>query len=339
MSQFRNAFAERNRVLIALIGSIAMAVIFALTFVADSLPLIGGGKTFTAHFAESGGIRAGNEVRVAGVKSGTVISVELHGKEVLVKFRIKDVTLGDQSTAGVSVKTILGQKFLDIDPLGHGELKGDIPLERTTTPYDVNAALSDFSSTVSAIDTPQLEKSFEVLSKTFENTPESVRTMLTGLTSLSRTISSRDGELAYLFAATRKVSRTLAGRNTEFAALIQDGDALLTELQQRREAVSAMLESTARLGRELRGLVDDNRATLAPALAKVDRLSVVLRRNQDNLDASLRKLGPYYRVVTSALGNGRWIDTYVCGLFGADALPLLDPNAVRNCHPKKGGGR
>jgi phospholipid/cholesterol/gamma-HCH transport system substrate-binding protein len=316
-----------------------MTIVFALTFMADSLPVIGAGSTYRAHFTEAGGIRAGDEVRVAGVKVGKVSSVSLQGKEVLVSFQLKGVHLGDRTTAAVKVKTLLGQKYLAVDPLGHGDLRGDIPQERTTTPYDVNAALSDLSSTVTAIDTPQLERSFDVLSRTFEETPASVRTMLSGLTALSRTISSRDDQLADLFAATREVSQTLADRNQEFSSLLRDGDSLLAELQARRKTVTTMLESTARLGHELRGLVADNQARLAPALTQLDRVSAILRRNQGHLDDALRRLGPYYRVVDSALGNGRWVDSYVCGLFDDRGAPLLDSDALRNCHPAKGGGR
>jgi phospholipid/cholesterol/gamma-HCH transport system substrate-binding protein len=37
------------------------------------------------------------------------------------------------------------------------------------------------------------------------------------------------------------------------------------------------------------------------------------------------------------MGNGRWVDSYVCGLFGSDDTPVLDNDVVRDCHP--GGAR
>ncbi len=336
---FPTVFAERNKIAIALIGMTVMAVVFALTFNAASLPIIGGGKVYTAQFAEAGGLKEGNEVRVAGVKVGKVTDISLDGAVVSVKFRAKIDDLGDQSTAAVKVKTMLGQKFLAVDPLGSKDLDGPIPLARTTTPYDVNEAFSDLSDSIGTIDTGQLEASFTALSDAFRNTPESVRTMVTGLTDLSRTISSRDAELNQLFAATSKVSGTLKERNAEFAKIITDGSSLLDELEQRRETVSKMLDGTARLGVQLQGLVKDNEKALRPALAKLDDVSRILQDNQDNLDAALKKLGPYYRVLSSALGNGTWVDSYVCGLFDAQQRPLLENDVARNCTPAKGGGR
>jgi phospholipid/cholesterol/gamma-HCH transport system substrate-binding protein len=47
----------------------------------------------------------------------------------------------------------------------------------------------------------------------------------------------------------------------------------------------------------------------------------------------VKKLGPYYRLLTSAMGNGHWVDAYVCGLFDDQDAPVLDNDVVRNCHP------
>ncbi|RYJ07427.1 MAG: MCE family protein [Actinomycetales bacterium] len=337
--RYPTAFGERNKITIAVVGILVLAVLFLLTFNAQSLPIIGGGAKHQAYFAEAGGLKEGNEVRVAGVKVGKVTGLELDRGRVVVTFRAKGVELGDATTAAVKVKTTLGQKFLAIDPLGRGELDGPIPLARTTTPYDVNEAFSDLSDTIGQIDTPKLEQSLEALAGTFRNTAPSVRKAVSGLTDLSRVVSKRDEELATLLQATRKVSGTLKDRNTEIAALLTDGSSLLDELGKRRETVEALLDGTSRLGVQLKGLVRDNEKQLEPALAKLDKVAAILQRNQDNLDAALKRLGPYYRTVGSSLGNGPWVDAYICGLFDDQKAPELRNDVVRNCDPKKGGGR
>ena len=91
---FPTAFAERNKIAIALIGMTVMAVLCLLTFNAASLPIIGGGKVYSAQFAEAGGLKEGNEVRVAGVKVGKVTDISLDGAVVSVKFRAKIDDLG-----------------------------------------------------------------------------------------------------------------------------------------------------------------------------------------------------------------------------------------------------
>ena len=57
------------------IGAISLAVIAVLilaAFRAQDLPLIGGGDTYSAAFTEAGGLKANDEVRIAGVRVGKV---------------------------------------------------------------------------------------------------------------------------------------------------------------------------------------------------------------------------------------------------------------------------
>lgn len=335
--RYPTSFNERNRIVIAVVGLTALVAVFFATFHAEELPVIGGGEDHAAYLAETAGLRAGDEVRVAGVKVGKVTGIELVGDKVLVSFRVKGVSLGEESTAAIKIKTLLGKKFLSVDPLGAGELDGPIPIEHTTTPYDVNAAFSDLSSTIGEIDTEQLEQSLATVSEVFADTPESVRGMVDGLSRLSRTISSRDDDLARLFESTKGVTGTLASRNEELGALVDDGNLLLTELANRRESIRKLLRSTTTLGRELAGVVRDNELQLKPALEKLDKVAALLSRNQRHLSDALAVLGPYYRMLTAAMGNGRWVDSYICGLFGPDNAPVLENDVVRDCKP--GGSR
>jgi phospholipid/cholesterol/gamma-HCH transport system substrate-binding protein len=255
MKRYPTSFAERNKVVIAIIGLLVLALAFFVTFEADALPVIGGGKIQKAYFAEAGGLKTGNEVRVAGVKVGKVTDIDLVGDRVLVSFRVKGVRLGDQTSAAVDVKTLLGRKYLALDPAGTKPLSGPIPVSRTTTPYDVNAALSDLSTDLGQIDTGQLEKSLDTLTQAFQDTPAAVRSMVSGLTALSKTISSRDTQLAQLFQKTTSVSKTIATRDDELAKIVDDGNALMSELAARRQAVQEMLQGTAKLGTEVEGLI------------------------------------------------------------------------------------
>ena len=294
-----------------------IALLLLAAFYSDDLPIVGGGTSYAADFSEAAGLVPGNEVRVAGVKVGKVTKVRLNGDRVRVTFKVKDAWVGDRTTAMIRIKTLLGQKFLALDPQGIQPLSpGDpIPKERTLAPYDVNEAFNGLATTVGQIDTKQLADSFTVLSDTFKNSPEHVRGALDGLSALSKTISSRDEQLAKLLQNTRQLTKTLADRNEEFEKLLSDGNLLLGELRKRREAISALLTGTRDLARELSGLVQDNQNQLKPALQQLDKVTTILQRNQDNLDRSLTLLAPFYRVFANTLGNGRWFDTYICGLL------------------------
>ena len=154
-----------------------------------------------------------------------------------VTFRVNRGTeFGKETRASVRIKTVLGQKFLMLEPKGSGQLAAgsEIPISRTVAAYDVVEAFSDLATTAEDIDTEQYAKALDTIATTFEDSPEEVRGAVDGLGRLSRTIASRDAQLRELLDHTAGVSEVLADRNEEFVSLLADGDLLLQELQKRR---------------------------------------------------------------------------------------------------------
>jgi phospholipid/cholesterol/gamma-HCH transport system substrate-binding protein len=331
---------ERSPVAVGAVGLVLLALVSLVVYNADALPLIGGGTTYTAAFSEAAGLTPGDEVRVAGVKVGKVTGVALDGDRVKVTFRVRHTWIGDASTAAIGIRTLLGAKYLAVDPLGARPQNPAqrIPLTRTTSPYDVTEAFNGLGRTLGALDTKQLAASFQTISDTFRNTPASVRGAATGLSSLSRTISSRDAELADLLAGSKQLTTTLSNDNGRFQRLISDGTLLLGEIQSRRTAIHNLLTGTESLGAQLNGLVADDNRQLGPTLDALDRVTDVLLADQSSLDQVLALAGPYYRLVGNTLGSGHWFDNYLCGLLPKDYQPTGTPPATGCMPPKTTGG-
>ncbi|MGW0019250.1 MCE family protein [Rhodococcus sp. NPDC003382] len=300
-------------------GALGILVVLLATlsaFFLDSLPIIGAGATYKAEFSEAAGLKPTNEVRIAGVKVGQVTAVELEGDRVVVEFNVKDAWIGDDTSASIQIKTILGQKYLALDPRGTEVLNPSdvIPLERTVAPYDVIEAFSSAATTLGDIDSEQLAAGFAALSDAFSETPDDVRAALDGVSRISETIASRDQELKKLLDATAQTSQILADRNVEFNRLISDGALLVAELNNRREAISQLLDGTQRMSTELSGLVRENEEQFGPALEQLRGVVQILQDNNDNLDRAFELYEPFVRLYTNVVGNGRWFDQVVVNL-------------------------
>src|SRR5215467_14965834 len=131
--------SERNPIIVAIVGLAVLAVIGLVTFDSANLPIIGGGTGYTAYFAEAAGLQSGNEVRIAGVTVGRVTGISLAGNKVAVNFKVKGAWVGNDTKAAIKIKTLLGDKFLALEPQGTQPQNPatPIPLSRTTSPYDV----------------------------------------------------------------------------------------------------------------------------------------------------------------------------------------------------------
>ncbi|MBP2365767.1 MCE family protein [Pseudonocardia parietis] len=313
---------EKRPVLTATIG---LVVIAALTLAAFNFEALFSGATrYRAEFTEAAGLQAQDRVTVAGVEAGRVQSVELDGDHVRVEFTVDDAWVGNRTTASIEIATLLGSKYLALDPRGDAEQDAGqtIGRERTKSPYDVVDAFNGLSGTIDALDTDQLAAGLTTLADTFRDTPPEIRGALDGLSRLSTTISSRDAELKQLLANTRQLSTTLADRRGDVVKLIEDGNLLLGELQRRKDAIANLLDGVQKLSVQLRGVVADNQEQLRPALETLDKVLAVLEANRDNLGEILDKEAVFIRVFGNALGNGRWFDHYPCGLIPPATTPL-----------------
>jgi phospholipid/cholesterol/gamma-HCH transport system substrate-binding protein len=161
------SFAERNPIVIGLVGVALTAGVTLAALNYDKLPIVNTAKTYSAYFADAGGLYSGASVRVSGFAVGKVSSIALDGPRVLVKFTIdSDVHLGAQTEAEIKAKSLLGTKVIDIRPRGDGDLSGTIPLERTTSPYQLPDALGDLASTIGGLDTGNLSDALSTVAQT-----------------------------------------------------------------------------------------------------------------------------------------------------------------------------
>jgi phospholipid/cholesterol/gamma-HCH transport system substrate-binding protein len=317
------SFRERNPVVVGAVGLAVLAGLTLAAFRIDDLPFVGGGTGYSAAFRDASGLAPGNEVRIAGVKVGTVDAVSLarRGSTPYVRINFKvsgdGVELGRDTEATIRIKTVLGQKYLALESNGPGKLRpgSEIPLAHTASPFDVLQAVNGLAGTLQAIDVKQLAQAFAVLSQAFADTPASVQASLTGLSRLSQTIAGRDEELRTLLEHAHAVTAVLAQRDEEFRKLITDGNLLLDEVNRRRDAIHQLLVATNELATQISGLVADNRTQLKPALQQLRAVVEMLQRNHTNLEQTLQKMAPFVNAFTNVTGNGRWFDSWVDGLL------------------------
>jgi phospholipid/cholesterol/gamma-HCH transport system substrate-binding protein len=333
-----DSFRSRDPLPIGIAFVVAMLVLMYLSFNIGKISFVSG-PTYKAAFSEAAGLRPGDAVRVGGISVGKVTGVKLAGKHVRVTFTIKngDVRLGEQTRASIQIFTLLGNKYLALEPKGPGEWPTgkELPLTQTTSPYDVTPAFQDLTRNAGEIDVQQLAQAFDTLATTFKGTSPAVRTMLDGLSRLSQTIASRDRELSELLQHASTFTGVLADRREQFTTLFGDGSQLLAMIDQRRQVIADLLQNTIELSRQLVGLVRDNEKTIKPMLAHLHNVVDILDRNQKNLDDVISGLYVFVRGEVDATGAGPWFDG--TAINATNPIQVPGPSAPRVVVPKTFG--
>lgn len=299
---------------------VLLVLVSAATFNLGKFPGFKG-TAYYAEFSDASGIHKGNIVQVGGIRVGRVSDVTLSGDRVKVKFELDGgVDFGKESTASIEVLNLLGEKYLDLQPVGKGQLAsgGTIPVERTESAYDIVGVFSDLTNTTEEINTVDLSKALDTVADTLDVAAPEIQASFDGIARLSRSVASRDAEIQTLFESSKEVTKVLSDRSEDIVKLMESSDLVFQELTKRKDAVHELLVNARSMATELRGLVKDNEKQIGPALKEVDGLVSFLVSKKKKLKETLEALGPYVSILSNIIGTGPWFDAYASNLL---ALP------------------
>lgn len=319
-------FRERNPVIIGAIGVVAIGAVTVGAFNYNGLPFFSSGTTYSAYFEELGGLTTGAPVQVSGARSGQVQSITLQPQGVLVEFTVADdIRLGERTEAAIKTVALLGNKVLNLTPRGDGNLSGAIPIERTTSPYQLTDAIGDLTATISGLNTDQLSDSLHTLSETLRDTPPHLKAAVDGVARFSQTLNERDAQLRDLLANARKATTVLAERTDQIVRLIRDTNAVLAQLRSQSAALDQISLSISSLARQIRGFIAENRTSLKPALDKLNESLAIVDNRKQQVQQSIKGFGDYAMGLGESLSAGPFFKAYVANLLpGQFVQPFID---------------
>jgi phospholipid/cholesterol/gamma-HCH transport system substrate-binding protein len=302
------------------LGAISLAVLLLVMAAAFNLQKFPGfrGTGYHADFSDANGLSRGDMVQIGGVRVGRVDSIKIHDDHVTVNFDVHGADFGTETRASVEVLNLLGTKYLNLVPAGAGTMRGGstIPISRTRTTYDVVSTLDELTTTTEQLDTDQLATALRTLAGTIDASAPEVHESFTGISRLSSSIASRNHEVTQLIQHANGVTRLLANRKDDLVTLMKQGDVVFQELQSRKQAIHRLLVGARQLAISLKGIAEDNRKEIGPALADLHAVTVNLRRQKDNIQATIHNLEPYASILINVIGTGPWFDAYVPNLVG-----------------------
>lgn len=324
ISRYRGSRLIRS----GLIGVVLILLIITVGLQPQRLLNLATSVRHQALFTEAGGLSPGNDVKVSGVKVGSVSKVALQQGKALVTFTVNGkVRLGSDTTATIRTGTLLGQRELTLESNGEGMLRQSdvIPVSRTGSPYSLTDALGEFAGNTRDTDTRALNQSLDTLSATIDKLAPQLGPTFDGISRISKALNERNGSLAGLLKTAADVTGILAERSQQVNTLILNANDLLGVLEDRRYAIVNLLANTSALSQQLSGLVADNEQELAPALARLNSVTEMLQRNNDNIAKAMAGLAKFQLTQAEAVNGGFYYNAFVANLTPAQTLqPFFD---------------
>lgn len=279
-------------------------------------------QTYQGVFVNAVGVAKDDDVRMAGVRIGSVDDVELYeNQHALVTFSVdEDVPLAKSTQLDIRYRNLIGQRYLSVsDAAGDGTLlqPGDvIPMSQTEPSLNLTVLFDGFKPLLEALSPDDVNTLAYELVRVLQGEGGTVTTLLGHLSSLTGTLADRDVLIGQVIDNLNGVLGPLDAHSAQLSALIVNLRDFLGGLAQDREAIGSSLASLADLTNTTAGLLDEGRPALKTDIAELGQAAAGLNTptNRDLITKNLHELPNKLRITAPLVSYGSWINFYLCAV-------------------------
>ncbi|MGW5375684.1 MlaD family protein [Nocardia sp. NPDC003999] len=318
---------RRSLIGVSLFVAVALALLW-VTFVTLNRGIDGGTHPYSAVFSDVSGLRAGDDVRMAGVRVGRVDKIELDGTRARVRFRVEDAQkLTGNTKASITYQNVIGQRYLGLSPADFGDPAqlspgGEIPLGHTEPSFDISALLNGFEPLFGGLDPKQVDNVTGALIKALQGDNTSVVLLIEQVSSLARSLAGPDQVLGAVITDLNQVVGDLAAHSGEVGSLITRSRTIIDGLALHRDELLGTLSTAATVTDRMAGVVADVQPQLDEMLYREPGFTRHFEENKENFAYLGFNLPALMKGLARVSQEGAYLNTYLCN-FGVDLFPGL----------------
>ncbi|MFC8047493.1 MlaD family protein [Nocardia sp. NPDC057353] len=258
-------------------------------------------RTYRADIAQAGSIRAGDDVRLAGIPVGEVRELTLLPDRVRMTFTVdEEVFVGDGTALGVRMLTVVGGYYLALEPAGSAPLgTAVIPRERVVLPYNLTQVFEAAIAPVREIDGGLLRQNLATLAGSVQGSPDAVRAAVRATGDLVGIMDRQNADISRALAVADEYLTAVNGSSDVLVQLVHNLGTLeaivrtyTTEIAQALNDLTAVLHGLSPLGRKWDETWAAQAHALAEAVPPLDQLGVRMNELLTALNALGDRLRP-----------------------------------------------
>jgi len=302
----------------------------------------GEAQDYTAIFNDATSVNRGDDVRISGVKVGTVKDVSITGNRLAkVTFTIrKGVRLDAGSLIQIKFRNLVGQRYLAVEQPALPGAGGDIqPASATTSTeaeikpghtfgvdetrpaLDLTVLFNGFRPLLRMLNPEDVNALSSQIIAVFQGEDATVDGLLQSTASLTSTLAEKDQVIGELITSLSGVMTTVNDRSGQLDTTLVAMQQLVSGLSEDRASIGDSIEGMGELTTRVSGLLGDIRQPLRKSIAHVGVLSANLDNHSAEVDSFLKKL-PVKLDRIGRLGSyGSWLNFYLCSMDGRIPMP------------------
>ncbi|SDE22531.1 MCE family protein [Nocardioides lianchengensis] len=296
---------------------------------------------YTAVFADATSVNRGDDVRVAGVKVGTVLDVAVtEGRLARVRFTIrKGVPVERGAVIQINFRNLVGQRYLAIKQPGSdaaGTTAGDpVPasaatmvepghtfgLEETRPALSLTVLFNGFRPLMRLLDSDDVNALSEQILAVFQGEAATVEGLLESTAGLTTTLAEKDEVIGQLITSLSSVMQTVNSRSGQLDTTVRTMQQLVSGLAADRAAIGGSIEGLGELTDRVAGLLGDTRPSVRRSIEHLGTLSETLDQHSTDVERFLNLLPTKLDRIGRTASYGSWLNFYLCSMDGRIPLP------------------
>ncbi len=315
-----------------LIGlAIFLAVSLALTwtvFVTLQRSVQGQTKSYSAVFTDVSGLRAGDDVRMAGVRVGRIDSIALDGTVAKVAFRVDaDQVVYGNTEASITYQNIIGQRYLGLSLGNYNDPRilasgGEIPLAHTEPSFDISLLLNGFEPLFSVLDPKQVDNITTAIVQALQGDTGSVTTLVAETSKLAESFAGPDQILGDIIVNLDNIVRSLAQQSGNVGTVITQARSIFDQLSDKRAEFVDSLNSISSVVGRVSTIVEDVQPDLQHMLTRKPGFTKHYLDNKDSFAYLGSSLPLMLKGIARVSQEGGYVNAYVCD-FNVTLMPAL----------------
>lgn len=291
-------------------------------------------RQYKAVFTDVTGLNKGDDVRIAGVRVGSVDDIAIHDTtQAIVTFDVDvDSPLNEGTNATIRYRNLVGQRYIVLTQ-GAGSSAGldegdTIPVERTHPALDLTVLFNGFKPLFAALSPDDVNQlSYEII-QVFQGEGGTVEGLLSSTASVTNELADRDRVIGALITNLNDVLVTLGSRDDELSDLIVQLQQFVSGLKDDREAIVGSLDDISDLAVQTSDLVRDARPALTRDISQLRRVVATLDDNRAEIDRALQIMPIKLAKIGRTASYGSWFNFYLCNFKGRVRVPGPDGGLV-----------
>ena len=309
----------------------ATAVKFTVFVVAMALATVGLFATFgqyrsglanrySAEFTDASRLKAGDSVRAAGIRIGTVDSVELRSDAtVLVTFDAdRDIVLTTATKAAVRYLNLVGDRYLELvdapGPNGFLAPGSLIPISRTQPALDLDVLLSGLKPVIQSLEPRDINELTSALVQILQGQGGTLESLFSKTASFTNDLADNDQVIQHLIDNLKTVLVALNAQGKRFSEAIDRVEKTITAFSADRDDIGTAIDALDRGTASIAGLLGAARPSLSGVVTELSRVAPLLDQDRQRVDLALARAPENYRKLTRLGAYGSFIQMYVCGM-------------------------